>query len=57
MRSEGRVASSRSIVIHRPITEVFAFFADAENDPQWRSEVKEIKREGELGVGLVTANL
>jgi uncharacterized membrane protein len=51
MRSEGRVASSRSIVIHRPITEVFAFFADAENDPQWRSEVKEIKREGELGVG------
>jgi uncharacterized membrane protein len=44
-------SASRSIVIHRPITQVFAFFADAENDPQWRSGVKEIKRNGELGVG------
>jgi uncharacterized membrane protein len=43
--------ATRSIVINKPITEVFAFFADAENDPQWRSGVREIKRQGELGVG------
>ncbi len=43
--------ASRTIMIHRPITQVFAFFADAENDPQWRSSVKEIKRQGQLGVG------
>ena len=42
----------RSIVINRPISEVFAFFADAENDPQWRTGVVEIKRLGDLGVGV-----
>ena len=44
-------SASRTVQIDRPIAEVFAFFADAENDPQWRSGVKEIKRQGELGVG------
>ena len=44
-------SASRTILINRPIADVFAFFADAENDPQWRSGVKEIKRQGELGVG------
>jgi len=44
-------SASRSIMIHRPSTEVFPFFADAENDSQWRSGVKEIKRHGELGLG------
>ena len=43
--------AERSIVIGRPIAEVFAFFADAENDPQWRSHVMEIKREGPVGPG------
>jgi uncharacterized membrane protein len=43
--------ASRTILINRPIAEVFAFFADAENDPRWRSGVKEIKRQGELGAG------
>lgn len=38
-------------MIHRPIAQVFAFFADAENDPLWRPGVKEIERHGELGVG------
>ena len=38
-------------MIHLPISQVFAFFADAENDPQWRSGVKEIRRQGDLGVG------
>jgi uncharacterized membrane protein len=43
--------AKRTIVIDRPQAEVFAFFAEAENDPQWRSGVKQIKRVGELAVG------
>ncbi|NUP74610.1 MAG: hypothetical protein HOQ07_08175, partial [Sinomonas sp.] len=43
-----QVAASGSVVISRPIGEVFAFFADAENDPTWRSGVKSIRRVGEL---------
>ncbi len=31
-------------VINRPVEDVFAFIADAENDPQWCPSVKEIKR-------------
>ncbi|WP_171041397.1 SRPBCC family protein [Sinomonas susongensis] len=46
-----RVAAAGSVVIARPISEVFGFFADAENDPMWRSGVKSIRRRGELGVG------
>jgi uncharacterized protein YndB with AHSA1/START domain len=44
-------SAERSVVIAAPITEVFAFFADAEQDPRWRSQVKEIKREGDIGNG------
>ena len=43
--------AKRTIVIARPQAEVFAFFADAENDPQWRPGVKQIKRDGPLAVG------
>jgi uncharacterized membrane protein len=43
--------AERTIVIARPVTEVFAFFADAENDPRWRSAVKVMRREGPLAVG------
>jgi uncharacterized membrane protein len=43
--------SARSIVVGRPVHEVFEFFADAENDPQWRREVKSIHRDGPLAVG------
>jgi uncharacterized protein YndB with AHSA1/START domain len=43
--------AARTIVIARPQAEVFAFFADAENDPQWRPGVKQIKRDGPLAVG------
>jgi uncharacterized protein YndB with AHSA1/START domain len=41
----------RTIVIARPQAEVFAFFADAENDPRWRGSVAMIKRDGPLAVG------
>ena len=46
-----QVSASGSVVIARPIGEVFSFFADAENDPKWRSGLKSIRRLGELGVG------
>lgn len=38
-------------VIQRPIGEVFAFLADAENDPKWRSAVLDIARVSGSGVG------
>lgn len=44
--------TTRTIVIARPQAEVFAFFADAENDPQWRPTVAMIKRNGPLAVGV-----
>ncbi|NUU26446.1 MAG: hypothetical protein HOV68_33820 [Streptomycetaceae bacterium] len=40
-----------TVRINRPAAEVFAFFADGENDPQWRPLVKEIVRDGPIGPG------
>ena len=45
------VSAENSVEILRPIGEVFAFFADAENDPRWRSGVKSIHRVGDLAQG------
>jgi uncharacterized membrane protein len=45
------VAAENTVEILRPIGEVFAFFADAENDPRWRSGVKSIHRVGDPGQG------
>jgi uncharacterized membrane protein len=44
--------AERTIVIDRPVTEVFTFFANGENDPRWRSGVKVMRREGPLAVGV-----
>lgn len=42
----------RTIVINRPLEDVFAFFADVGNDPQWRGHgVKEISVRGAMGPG------
>ena len=42
----------RTIVINRPIENVFAFFADVSNDPKWRGAgVKEIAVRGAMGQG------
>ena len=43
----------KSILIHRPIQEVFDFVGDLQNGPQWQSALLEAKptTEGELGVG------
>jgi uncharacterized protein YndB with AHSA1/START domain len=43
--------AQRTIVIARPPAEVYAFFADAENDKSWRPGVTLIHREGPLAVG------
>jgi uncharacterized protein YndB with AHSA1/START domain len=42
----------RTIVINRPVEDVFAYFADVTNDPQWRGDsVKEIAVDGEMRQG------
>jgi uncharacterized membrane protein len=43
----------QTVVIQRPVEEVFAFMSNAENDAQWRTNVIEIKQTspGEHGVG------
>ena len=43
--------ASSEIVINRPREDVFAFLADPENDPQWRSGVLDLKRVSGSGIG------
>ena len=43
--------ANSDIVIKCPREEVFAFLADVENDPQWRSGVLDLKRVSGSGVG------
>jgi uncharacterized membrane protein len=44
-------SASSEIVIERPRDEVFAFLADPQNDPQWRTGVLDIKRVSGSGIG------
>ncbi len=46
-------SAQRSITINRPINEVFAYVADGENGPKWRSGKIEVKHESGEGVGAV----
>ena len=46
-------SAQRSITINRPINEVFAYVADGENGPKWRSGKIEVKHEAGEGVGAV----
>ena len=43
--------AEHSTVVQRPPGEVFAFLADAENDPKWRPGVLDISRVSGEGVG------
>ena len=43
--------ASRTVVINRPIEDVFAFFTTHSNDKSWRPHVKEISDGGPAGVG------
>ncbi len=44
-----------SIVINRPVEEVFALLSNAENEPKWRSGALETKKtsQGPIGVGTM----
>ena len=44
-----------SVVIDRPIDEVFAFVADGTNDPKFSPRVQEIRKvtDGPVGVGTI----
>ncbi|MEV6268171.1 SRPBCC family protein [Kribbella sp. NPDC051936] len=44
--------AEHTVRIRRPVGVVFAYFADGENDPQWRPLVKEIVRNGPIGPGV-----
>ncbi|HSC74125.1 MAG TPA: SRPBCC family protein [Gaiellaceae bacterium] len=46
-------AAENTVVINRPRPEVFAFVADHENDPRWRSGVVDIKRASGEGQGAI----
>jgi uncharacterized membrane protein len=46
-------SAQRSITINRPIDEVFAYVADGENGPKWRSDKIEVKHDSGEGVGAV----
>ena len=46
-------SAENSIVINKPVSEVFAFVADHENDPKWRPGVNDIKHASGEGVGTV----
>jgi uncharacterized protein YndB with AHSA1/START domain len=45
--------ASKEIVIDRPVEDVFAFLADAENETQWRPGVLDIKKVSGEGAGSV----
>ena len=42
-----------SIIIHRPIEEVFAYVSNLQNGPQWQTGLFEVRRltQGSLGIG------
>jgi uncharacterized membrane protein len=44
-------SAKRTIVIHRPRDEVFGFFSDHANDPNWRTHVKEMDAVSQGPVG------
>jgi len=46
-------SASRTIAIHRPVADVFAFIADGSNGRQWRSGVLDISRVSGEGKGAV----
>ena len=45
--------AQRTVLIRRPVGEVFAFFADPSHDQQWRPHVREIGAPGPLQEGTI----
>lgn len=46
-----KLAGVNEVTIARPVEEVFAFFANPENDPQWRCGVVKMEHASGAGVG------
>lgn len=46
-------SARHSVIIRRPVADVFAFVADGENAPQWRPGVLDIQRVSGQGLGAV----
>jgi uncharacterized protein YndB with AHSA1/START domain len=46
-------AAKNSVIIRRPVSEVFAFVADGENASKWRSGVLDARRVSGSGVGAI----
>jgi uncharacterized membrane protein len=46
-------SASHSVTINRPTSEVFAFVADGENAPKWRTGVLDVQRVSGQGAGAV----
>jgi len=46
-----RPSAANEVTIERPVDEVFAFFANPENDPRWRPGLVKITHESGEGVG------
>ena len=44
-------SAERTVIIARPVSDVFAFFTDPANDLKWRPHLKEVSAEGPLAVG------
>ena len=47
------LSASHSVTVNRSASDVFAFVANGENAPRWRSGVLDVKRESGEGVGTV----
>jgi uncharacterized protein YndB with AHSA1/START domain len=45
--------ASNTVEIHRPPADVFAFLADGENGPRWRSGVVDVRRKSGAGRGAI----
>ena len=44
-------SAQRTIVINRPVDEVFAFFTDPANERTWRTHLQEVSASGPIAVG------
>jgi len=49
----------KSVVINRPVEDVFAYVSDVDNEPEWISEVMEVRKTsaGPVGVGATYDNI
>lgn len=44
-------SAQRSVVINRPLRDVFEFFTTPSNESRWRTHLKEVSTSGPVGVG------